>query len=64
MPMLGEASFSSKEIILKKSDAVLNPQKIIKISGQSQITLLDKYSNSIKGSKFTMPIMLLVVVYQ
>jgi hypothetical protein len=45
-------------------DGAVSSQKIIQISGQSQITLLNKYPNSIKWSKFTMRIMLFVVVSQ
>jgi hypothetical protein len=42
---------------VKILDAVVSPQKIIQISGQSRITLLKKYPNSLKWSKFTMRIM-------
>jgi hypothetical protein len=44
-------------------DAAVSSQKIIQISGQSRITLLNKYPNSIKRSKFTMRIMLFVVLH-
>jgi hypothetical protein len=48
-----------------REDLDVATQKIIQISGQSRITLLNKYANSIKCSKFTiMRIMLFVVVFQ
>jgi hypothetical protein len=45
-------------------DGGVSSQKIIQISGLSRITLLDEYPNSINWSKFTMRIMLFVVVSQ
>jgi hypothetical protein len=35
-------------------DAAVSSQKVVLISGQSRITLLNKYQNSIKWSKFSM----------
>jgi hypothetical protein len=45
------AFYSNIIPIRKYLDAAVSSQKIIQISGQSRITLLDKYPNSIKTVK-------------